>query len=218
MRQTEVKPYVLITVMILAILMALGVFFTIMYLQRRPADNTYVVNVEGQDIVLNPVPGEEVVIVAQDGQDEVIVVEPQGGQPSVTNTPEPPPQPTVTPILPTAIPPTAVPVSDPDMYTTVTHLVSSNDTLYSLSQLYNTSIALMARYGVSASDMIVGNTLIITIANSAYCPGYNAYVVIEGDTPMGLAFSAGITLEEFIQIGKLGPNNGVYETQVVCLP
>lgn len=216
MRQTEVQPYVLITVMILAILMALGVFFTLMYLQRRPADNTYVVNVEGQEIVINPVPEEEVIIVAPEIQvDEVLVVEPQGGQPSVTNTPEPPPPPTETPIPATAVP---VPVSDPDMYTTVTHVVSSNDTLYSLSQQYITSIALMARFGISSSDMIVGNTLTITVANSAYCPGYRPYVVIEGDTPMGLAFGAGITLEEFIQIGKLGPNNGVYETQVVCLP
>jgi len=217
MQQSEVKPYVLITIIILAILMAFGVFLTMMYLQRRPPDNSYVVNVEGQEIVVNPVPEEGVIIVAQGGQEEVLIVEPPVEQPAeqivLTNTPEPLPSPTVTPI-----PPTAVPVSAPDMYIFTSHTVMSNDTLYSLAHTYNTSIPLMARFDISSSNMVVGNVLSIPVGNPAYCPGYRPYVVIEGDTPFGLSSSAGITLEEFIQIGKLGPNNGVYETQIVCLP
>ena len=210
MQQQEVKPYVLITIIMLAILMAFGVFLTMMYLQRRPPDNSSIVVVEGQEIVLNPVPESEVVIVQPEGQggEEVIVVEPVVEQPAeqivLTNTPEPPP-----------VPPTAVP--NISMYSFTYHIVTANDTLYSLANLYNTSIPLMARYGISSTEMVVGNTLSIPVANPAYCPGYQTCVAIEGDTPFGFSSSAGITLDEFWAINPLA-NNAIYETQVVCLP
>lgn len=210
MQQPEVKPYVLITIIILAILMAFGVFLTVMYLQRRPPDNSRTIIVEGQEIVINPLPESEVVIVAQDGQGGELVVEEQPVEQIVpTNTPEL--LPTVTPI-----PPTAVPAAS--MYIFSNHTVVGSDTLYSLARQYNTSIPLMARFGISSTEMIVGNTLAIPVANPAYCPGYRTYVVIEGDTPMGLSISAGITLETFGQINNLDANYSIYETQVVCLP
>ena len=215
MQQTEVKPYVLITIIILAILMAFGVFLTVMYLQRRPPDNSYTVVVEGQEIVVNPVIEEQVILVSQGGTGgETFVVEPPVEQPVeqivLTDTPAPPPPPTETPIPPTAVP-------SADMYTFIYHTVTSNDTLYSLANLYATSIPLMARYGISSTEMVVGNTLSIPIANSAYCPGIQTYVAIEGDTPFGFSSSAGITLDEFWAINPLA-NNAIYETQVVCLP
>ena len=216
MQQPAVKPYVLITIIILAILMAFGVFLTMMFLQRRPPDNSYVVHVEGQEIVVNPVPESQVVIVAQEGQGgETIIVEPQVEQPVEqvvsTNTPEPLPPPTMTPIPPTAVPEAA-------MYIFTYHTVVGTDTLYSLARLYNTSIPLMARFGISSTEMIVSYTLEIPVANPAYCPGYQSYVVIEGDTPFGLSLSAGITLEEFGRINNLDANYSIYETQVVCIP
>lgn len=218
MQQQEVKPYVLIVIIILAIVMAFGVFLTVMYLQRRPPDNSYVVNVEGQEIVVDPVPESQVIIVPQEGQGggETVIVEPQPTieQPAEvvsTNTPESPPPPTETPVPPTAVP-------DISMYAFTSHTVVGTDTLYSLARQYNTSIPLMARFGISSTEMIVGNVLSIPVGNPAYCPGYRPYVVREGDTPFGVSASAGITLEEFGQINNLDANHSIYETQVVCIP
>ena len=215
MQQSEVKPYVLITIIILAILMAFGVFLTVMYLQRRPPDNSYTVVVEGQEIVVNPVLEEQVIIVSQEGTGgETLVVEPQVEQPVeqivLTDTPAPPPPPTETPIPPTAVP-------SPEMYIFTSHTVTGNDTLYSLANLYTTSIALMARFGISSTEMVVGNTLSIPVANPAYCPGHQTTIALEGDTPFGFSSSVGITLDEFWAINPLA-NYAIYETDVVCLP
>ena len=211
MQQPEVKPYVLITIIILAIVMAFGVFLTMMYLQRRPPDNSQTVTVEGQEIVVNPAPDSQVIIVPQES--ETIIIEPQAAPPveqtAPTNTPEPPPPVTV-------IPPTAVPAAS--MYNFTYHTVVGADTLYSLARQYNTSIPLMARFGISSALMIVGNVLEIPVANPAYCPGYQPYVVIEGDTPFGISAGAGISLEEFGRINNLDANYAIYETQVVCIP
>ncbi len=218
MQQPQVKPYVLITIIILAIVMAFGVFLTVMYLQRRPPDNSYTVNIEGQDIVVNPDPDKAVIIVPQGGGNgETIIVEPPVEPPVQqivpTDTPVPPPPPTSTPV---PVPPTAVPQAS--MYTFISHTVVGNDTLYSLARQYNTSIPLMARFGISSSEMVVGNVLSIPVGNPAYCPGYRPYVVIEGDTPLGVSLNAGLTLEEFGRINNLDANYSIYETQVVCIP
>lgn len=209
MQQPEVKPYVLFAIIILAIVLAIGVFLTVMYMQNRPPDSTQTITVEGQEIVINPVPESQVVIVPPPNPESV---QPTGGEPppQPTATEPPPPPPTETPV-----PPTAVAV-DPYLFTQ--HVVASTDTLFSLSRQYNTSIPLMARFGISSSNMIVGNTLSIPVANPGYCPGYRPLVVIQGDTPSGISASAGITLEEFGRISRLDANYSIYETQVVCIP
>ncbi|MCZ7667881.1 MAG: hypothetical protein M5U34_12095 [Chloroflexi bacterium] len=48
------KPYVLITIIILAIVLAIGVFLTLMYLQNRPAEDSKIIIVEGQEVVIKP--------------------------------------------------------------------------------------------------------------------------------------------------------------------
>lgn len=204
------KPsYVIIAVIIIAIVMAIGVFFTVMYLQKRPSDNSFVVNVEGQGVLVNPAPEKQVVIVTlPEGMNEdAAAAEPLPVQAAPTDTPLSPPPPTPTP-------PTAV--ADP--YIFVNHQVVGTDTLYSLAQQYHTSIPLMALYGISSTEMIVGNVLAIPVANPAYCPGYRPYVVIRGDTPYGISLNAGISLEEFGRINNMGGNYSVKETDVVCIP
>ncbi|MFO7682034.1 MAG: LysM peptidoglycan-binding domain-containing protein [Chloroflexota bacterium] len=208
MQQTEVKPYVLFTIIILAIVLAIGVFLTVMYLQNRPPDTTRTVTVEGQEIVINPVPESEVFIVPQPTPESV---QPTGGEPppQIAATEPPPPPPTETPVPPTAV---------PDEYIFINHTVIGTDTLYSLSRQYNTSIPLMARFGISSAVMIVGNILPIPVANPGHCPGYRPIVVVQGDTPSGISARAGITLEEFGRINGLDANYSIYETQVVCIP
>jgi LysM repeat protein len=201
------KPsYVIVAVIIIAIVMAIGVFFTVMYLQKRPSDNSFVVNVEGQDVLVNPVP-----------EKQVVIVTPPEGAAGVEAVTEPLPAqvvPTDTPPPPTPVPPTAV--ADPYIFTS--HQVTGTDTLYSLAQQYNTSIPLMARFGISSTEMIVGNVITIPEANPAYCPGYRAIVVLKGDTPYGISLNAGISLEEFGRINNMGGNYSVKETDVVCIP
>jgi LysM repeat protein len=211
--QPPVKPYVLITVIILAIVLAFGVFLTVMYLQDRPEDNSYVVNVDGQDIVVNPDPNKVVIIVSQEPPPTPVIEQPVSSPTPivVTNTPE-------APLVATPLPITLTPVPQTSMYIFINHTVTGTDTLYSIANSYNTSIPLMARFGISSVDIVVGNTISIPVANPDYCPGMKACVVIEGDTPFGLASSAGISLEEFGRINNLDANYSIYETQVVCLP
>jgi LysM repeat protein len=104
------------------------------------------------------------------------------------------------------------------MYTFTNHQVTGTDTLYSLARQYKTSIPLMARFGISSKEIIVGNVIAIPVANPAYCPGYQTYVVIRGDTPYGISLSAGISLEEFGRINNLDANYSIKETDVVCIP
>lgn len=208
MQQMEVKPYVFFTIIILAIVLAIGVFLTVIYLQNRPPDNAQTITVEGQEIVVKPAPESQVVIVAQPAPESV---QPTGGEPpaQIAATEPPPPPSTETPIPPTAV---------PDEYIFINHTVIGTDTLFSLSRQYNTSIPLMARFGISSAVMIVGNTLSIPVANPGHCPGYRPIVVVQGDTPSGISARAGITLEEFGRINGLDANYSIYETQVVCIP
>lgn len=207
MQQPPVKPYVLITIIILAIVLAIGVFLTLMYLQNRPAEDSKIIIVEGQEVVIKPAADGGVFIASPTAPPPVVVT---GGEPPPpTEAPPPPPTPTETPPPPTAV---------PDPYLFVNHVIVSTDTLYSLAQLYNTSIPLMARFGISSTEIVVGNTIPVPVANPDYCPGYRPIVVIRGDTPLGISLSAGITLEQFGQINNMGGNYAVYETQVVCIP
>jgi len=208
MQQMEVKPYVFFTIIILAIVLAIGVFLTVIYLQNRPPDTMQTITVEGQEIVVKPALESQVVIMPQPAPESV---QPTGGEPpaQIAATEPPPPPPTETPIPPTAV---------PDEYIFINHVVIGTDTLYSLSRQYNTSIPLMARFGISSAVMIVGNTLSIPVANPGHCPGYRPIVVLQGDTPSGISARAGITLEEFGRINGLDANYSIYETQVVCIP
>jgi LysM repeat protein len=194
-----------IIVIIVAIILAFGLFLAILFVQNRPATNTSQVVVEGVTVTLHTDPNEVVIIVEGQGQ---------GGElPPEQATPAPPPD---TPIPP----PTATPIPPPvvDQVIFVNHTVSANDTLYNLTNRYNTTIALMARYGISAANLISGQVITIAVANPAYCPGMRAYVVRESDTPGGIARSAGITVEQFWQMNNMDANSPLRFTDVVCLP
>lgn len=126
-------------------------------------------------------------------------------------------QPTVLPTIgPTPIPPTATASTAMHIYTT--HVVQPGDTLYSLSNQYNTTIELMARYGVSASDLIVGNSINIYYANPAYCPGYSTYILRKGDTLSTVALKCGTTVDTLISINNPNVINTLDMTDVICVP
>ena len=104
-------------------------------------------------------------------------------------TPVPPTPVPPTPVPPTPVPPTAVP--RPNQVIFVNYQVAQGDTLYSISSKHNTTIALMARYGIDATDIVPGTVISLPVANPAYCPGNFPYVVEDGDTLSTIAIKCG---------------------------
>lgn len=206
MRSQKLDPIIILTVILVAIVLALGLFLAFLFIQNRPPVGTFPVVVEGVEIMIRMNPDDRVVLVESPGQGGE---EPPPEQPSPT--PQPPPPPTETPIPPT-------PTPTPSMHILVDHLVGANDTLFSIANQYNTTIPLMARFGVSAANLMPGAVIRIAVANPAYCPGRRPYVIREGDSPFGISNAAGISLEEFRQINNLNENSSLQFTNVVCLP
>jgi LysM repeat protein len=208
--QRIIDPLIFIMVILVAIILAIGVLLTILFIQGRAADGSFPVIVEGVTVRLRPNPDDQVILLPGLGQggelppDPIVIVEQQPTEP----LPPPPPPPTETPIPPP-------PVSQ---IIFVNHTVSSGDTLFNVANRYNTTIPLMARYGISSANLIPGNVIAVAVANPAYCPGLRAYVVREGDSAFGLSRSAGISLEQFQQINNFDANHVLRFTDVICLP
>jgi LysM repeat protein len=214
MRQETPNLLIIFAIIIVAIVLAFGLFLTLLFIQGRPPVITYTIPVEGQDVTISMNPDKEVVIVGNAGLGgETAVIQPTAPppQPLPTDTPPPPlpPPPTNTPIPPT---PTI------DQHTFISHVVTGGDTLFSIANQYNTTIPLMARFGVSSANLIPGNVISVAVANPAYCPGRRTYVVREGDSALSISSNAGISVEEFRQINNLDANFSLKFTNVVCLP
>ena len=210
MKQQRLDPILILMIILVAIILALAVFLTVLFIQNRPPVGTYTVQVEGTDVIVSMDPNEEVILVDSPGQGGEATAVPPITVPTPTDTPIPPPTETPTP-------PTPVPA--PDQVIFVSHQVSSADTLFSLSNQYNTTIPLMARYGISSVDLVPGNVISLAVANPAYCPGRRPYVVQEGESAFSISQGAGITLDEFRQMNPyLDANFTINFTDVVCLP
>jgi len=210
MRNQRLNPIIILTIILVAIVLAMALFLTVLFVQSRPATGTSTVTVEGVDVVVNADPNQQVIIVESPGQGGEATAVPPIILPTSTFTPIP--LPTDTPIPPTAVP-------APDQVIFVSHQVNSTDTLYSLSNQYNTTIPLMARYGISAANLVPGNVIVIAVANPAYCPGYQPYVVQEGESAFSISQAAGVTLDQFRQMNPyLDANFTIQFTDVVCIP
>jgi len=228
---------VIILIMLMAIILAVTAALAYFYLINRPEypDGTYQTNIEGQVILVEsdpdlaariistPVPEQPiapVITIPTDGQDgntgglednvTVVPVTPIPVTP-IPVTPIP-----VTPIPVTPVPPTAVP--RPNQVIFVNYQVAQGDTLYSISIKHNTTIALMARYGIDATDIVPGTTISLPVANPAYCPGNFPYVVEEGDTLSTIAIKCRTTVATLKQINGFGDNYRLDVTSVICVP
>ena len=85
-------------------------------------------------------------------------------------------------------------------------------------QRFNTSIPLMARYGIDSTDIVPGNVIQIPVANPAYCPGSEPYVVLRGDTLSSIARKCGTTVDVLKQLNGFGDVFRLDETSVICVP
>ncbi|MBK8987931.1 MAG: LysM peptidoglycan-binding domain-containing protein [Chloroflexi bacterium] len=211
MQQQKPSLIIIATIIIMAIILAVGLFLTLLFIQNRGMGGGSTIAVEGVDVQVNMNPEDEVMIVTDPGQGSGPAVVPTAETFPVPTDIPPPPPPTETPI-----PPTALPLPDPIIL--INHQVSSGETLFSIANRYNTTIPLMARFAVSSANLMPGAVIQVAVANPAYCPGRRAYVIREGDTPFSVSQMAGISLEEFRQINGLTENSPFFFTNVVCIP
>jgi LysM repeat protein len=217
---------VLILIMVMAVILALGGALAYYYLQDRPEypDGTYVTDVNNTKVLVRSNPKMAVQIIDTPPEQQAVSQSPeqQGGQEGQGGQqPEPTPVPVPTlPPPPTPVPvPTLTPTPKPALcIIRVDYTVVQGDTLYSISNKYNTTIALMARFGVDATDIVPGTTIKLPIADESCCPNGEAYVVREGDTLSKIALKCNTTVDTLKQINGFGDQYRLDETSVICVP
>jgi len=211
----------LLLLMIMAIILAVGVFMVIMVVSRRPSPGDRTVNVNGEFVLLEVDPNSRPVVQTAPAP---AIEEAPAEQPAV--------EPVVTEETEVTLdePATAVPQSEATAETTggiggaieekyifTNYVVQPQDTLYSLARRNNTTIALLARFGTAT--LIPGQTVVITTANPNFCPGQRPYIVQEGDTAFAIATRYGITVQQLAEMnGYPDGNIPLYVTDVICVP
>lgn len=210
---------VIILILLITIILALGGLLVAYVLGGRLdyPPGTFETEVSGTKVVVRSDPKLAVTLVSTPPGEQNLVQD--GGSGDGTGGVQDEPTPVVVPsleptpvIVPTLIP-TPVPV---DQVILQPYTVGPGDTLYSISNRFNTSIPLMARYGISGSDIVPGNVIQVPVANPAFCPGNQPYVVLRGDTLSGIARKCGTTVDFLNQINDL--NGRLDETSVICVP
>ena len=214
---------VLILIMLMAVILALGGALAYYYLSGRPEfpAGTYVTDVNNTKVLVRSNPKMAVQIIATPPETQAISsggeeTTGQGGaegEPTPVDVPTLPPPPTPVEV------PTLTPTPTPKLSIKfIDYQVQSGDTLYSISNKYNTTIALMARFGVDATDIVPGTSIDLPIANEDCCPGNQAYVVREGDTLSTIAIKCDTTVDNLKQINGFGDTYRLDETDVICIP
>lgn len=210
-------------IIIVASLLASGLFLAIPYLQGRPEfpRGTYELMVENNRIRVAMDPEQEVYLVPLGG-----ATGPGTGgqlvQPVATVTPAI--LPTVgatatTQVLPTAAPPTITPIPRTGCIIFTDYAVQAGDTLYSISRKFVTSITLMARHGISSTSLVPGAVIRVPVGDPSCCTGgWKPYVVEEGDTWFGIANSCGVSTETILQGNGQAPGATLYLASVICIP
>jgi LysM repeat protein len=117
-------------------------------------------------------------------------------------------------------PPTAVPtpIPRPPQVLIESYQVPPGETLYGITTKRNTTIALMARYGISASDVVPGTVIPVAVANPNYCSGSFPYIVRENDTLSTIAIKCNTTVATLKQLNGFGENYRLDVTAVICVP
>lgn len=214
----------LIIIIIVATLLAAGIFLAIPYIQGRPEypRGTYELIVEGNLIRVSMDPQSEVFLIPIGG-----LAPGTGGQSLVqvaTGTPVilPTGLPTATTqTLPTSPPPqsTATPRPQSSCVIFTDYSVQAGDTLFSISHKFVTSIPLMARHGISSTNLVPGAVIRVPVGDPSCCTGgWRPYVVEEGESWFGIAQSCGITVDALLQGNGLSPGSPLYMASVICVP
>ena len=93
--------------------------------------------------------------------------------------------------------------------------------MYSLSIRtdFDTSIGLMALYGIDTSDFVAGNVINLPIVNPNYCSGARAvHLILEGETVFRIADKYSTTIEAIAAANGLGADYRIRTNDVLCIP
>ena len=209
------QPIIIVTIMIMAVITAVGMFLAWSYLKRRPdlPEGGYTAVVE-----------DAVVTVHLDPALEVRLVNPPAPPTELTGD-EPPTEPLPDPMAPDQTTPTAEPPPEPtatpipiESVIYETYVVQPTDSLYSIAQRMEISIALMALHDIAQDNLVPGETIKLPKGNPAYCPGHRPYAVGEGDTAFSISRQFNTTVETLRDINQLDESFTVRVAEIICVP
>ncbi len=214
---------IVFTMMLIAIILAIGVFLAINAIQNRSSSegppeltaNNFLVTVGSETVSLQVDPNTRPTII----DTSVIEESPRVDQPVDQQVSTATPEPTLPPAIveqATAVPaaPTTVEKIIYQPYT-----VQQGDTLYSLSQAFVTSIALMADKGISQTNLVPGTTINIPVGNPQYCAGRGRpYAVGEGDTAYNLGQRFNTSAQNLQALNGLDANYTIKIADIICVP
>ncbi len=112
----------------------------------------------------------------------------------------------------------AAPAAATDKVIFKDYTVLQGDSLYSIAEANNSSIELMAKHGIDATDLIPGGVIRLPYANPAYCPGMRAYVVRDKDTVFRIAHFFSTSVDAIALTNRLDANYTIFTTDVICIP
>jgi LysM repeat protein len=213
-------------VILIAAVLAIGLFLALPYLRNRPdfPPGTFPIVVEGHTILVEMDPAQEVIIVdlARGGPSTPVpTLPPATPLPEAGTGAQQPTLPPLVPtnVLPTLAPPTAVPPPAVDSVIFINYTVQPGDTLYRIALRRDTSIPLMARFGISAKKLIPGKVIRLPIGNPAYCTaGYVPYAITDNETASSIARDFGTTVDVLRQVNNLDANATIYTGSIICVP
>lgn len=232
MKRENIGIYLLIGITVL-VLGATAVL-TYLYLKDRPLypTGTFELTVEDREVLVVADPDKKLVKISE-GQEKTLSQQEQeqaaventgtGGEETAAPATEAEVQGgpfTPTPVV-TSTPVPSTPVPSIGDYLFVSYTVVAGDTLYSVANNkgFNTTIPLMARFGIDATQIYAGNVIQVPVANPAVCPGNYPYIVREGDTLSSIATKCGTTVDNLKAInGISGDDYRLDETSVLCVP
>lgn len=226
-RMRKLQSSIVLMMMLIAIILAVGVFLAINAVRNRSsstdevsnlAANNFLVTVGVETVALQVDPNLRPTII--DNPAPVVVEEsPRVDQPVEQTADTATPVPTLPPAI--VEQPTAVPVAPVTVEKIIyqPYTVQQGDTLYSLSQAFATSIALMADKGISQTSLVPGTTINIPVGNPEFCTGRGRpYAVGEGDTAFNIGQRFNTTPQNLQAINGLDANFTVKIADIICVP
>jgi len=217
----KLRSSIVLTMIVIAIILAVGVFLAINVVQKRnnsepeAAVNNFLVTVGAEQITLQVDPNQRLTIVETPATqtDESPQVETPAAQQVVEVTAVP----AATAVPNTPVPAAVVPIVDKLIF--IDYLVQPGDTLYSISQRIDTSIALMADKGSSQANLNPGQTIRLPLGNPAYCANRGRpYAIGEGDTAFNISQRLNTTPDNLHTINNLDENYTIKVADIICVP
>jgi LysM repeat protein len=218
----KLRSSIVLMMIAIAIILAAGVFLAINVIQNRnraaepqvPANN-FLVTVGTEQIALQVDPNLRPTIIDTQVIDNTPRTEdaPDQQVQEATATPEP------TAVPAGNQPATAVPVPAVAKIIFIDYTVQQGDTLYSISDRLDTSIALMAEHGISHTSLTPGQVIRLPIGNPEFCAGRGRpYAIGEGDTAYNISQRFNTTPQTLQAINGLDANYTIRTADIICIP